>query len=261
MTIDLEVYPYLAYLNYWLNKEDKYSLQGPFISGFYNELEDYLKKELQQPDPYIRERALLSADREQIQIVDYGAGSKKLKKKNRITSQIYKYSTTKRKFSTIYSFLIAQTPAEHVIELGTCLGINTLYLSQETNGKIYSFEGSPTLVKKARSLHQNPQIEYIEGEISDTLPLHLQTKGKVDFVLIDATHTKKATLRYFQTILPYLHEKSIVAIADIYWSREMTAAWKVILRTEEVSQSLDFYECGVLFFRKGITKSHFVLSV
>lgn len=261
MTIDLEVYPYLAYLNYWLNKEDKYSLQGPFISGFYNKLKDYLKKELQQPDPFIRERALLSTDREQIQIVDYGAGSKKLKKKNRITSQIYKYSTTKRKFSTIYSFLIAQTPAEHVIELGTCLGINTLYLSQETKGKIYSFEGSPTLVKKASSLHQNPQIEYIEGEISDTLPLHLQAKGKVDFVLIDATHTKEATLRYFQIILPFIHENSIVAVADIYWSKEMTGAWKEILRTEEVSQSLDFYECGVLFFRKGITKSHFVLSV
>lgn len=261
MTIDLEVYPYLAFLNYWLNKEDKYSLQGPFISGFYTELKSYLKKELQQQDPFVRERAILSTDRGQIQVVDYGAGSKKLKERKRITSQIYKYSTTKRKFSTIYSFLIAQTPAEHVIELGTCLGINTLYLSQETKGKLYSFEGSPSLVEKARSLHQSPQIEYMEGEINDTLPLHLQAKGKVDFVLIDATHTKEATLRYFQIILPYLHEKSIVAIADIYWSREMTTAWKEILRTTEVSLSLDFYECGVLFFRKGITKSHHVLSV
>jgi hypothetical protein len=60
-------------------------------------------------------------------------------------------------------------------------------------------------------------------------------------------------------ILPYLKPTSIVAIADIHWSREMNRAWEEIKMNPAVSLSMDFYECGILIFKKEVTKSHYVL--
>ncbi len=261
MTIDLDLFPLIAYFKYWLKREDQYSLQGPFLATFYSDLRSHLKNTLASQDPFEIQRNQLAKDDEKIKVLDFGAGSKKLKSNVRSTSHIYKFSTSGRKFSTIYSFLCAQTPALHVLELGTCLGINCLYLAKSTRGNLFSFEGSPSLLEKAYTINTFNNINYISGNITKTLPEHLKTNDEVDFALIDATHTYEATLSYFKILLPYLKEESIIVIADIHWSKGMEKAWNEIREDLSVSLSLDFYECGVLFFKKGLSKSHYVLSI
>jgi predicted O-methyltransferase YrrM len=127
-------------------------------------------------------------------------------------------------------------------------------------GNLYTFEGSKALFLKAQEYSSSPNTTYIHGNISDTLPRLLPTIGNIDFVLIDATHSYTGTTSYFNMILPHLTQTSILAIADIHWSKEMEVAWSEIKSHPSVTLSMDFYECGVLLFKEGIPKSHYILN-
>lgn len=246
-------------MKYWLVKEEKHSIQSPLAFEIYNGLLAYSKIAIEKDLDLEAFRSLLLKDDQVLEIEDFGAGSKKLKNKTRKTSDITKFSTSGRKFSQLYQYFCSITPAKKVLELGTCVGINARYLAREVKGEFYSFEGAKALFQKAQENNPPKNIRYILGQIQDTLPPLLSEKGQVDFALIDATHTYKGTVAYFEMILPYLETTSIVAIADIHWSNEMNRAWEEIRGNPTVSLSMDFYECGILFFKRGITKSHYIL--
>ena len=160
----------------------------------------------------------------------------------------------------LYQFFCKITPAQVVLELGTCLGINTRFLAEVTKGKLYTFEGSAALLKKAKEGGIPANTEYVLGEISHTLPDILDSVHQVDFALIDATHTYEATLQYFETILQKSGPKSIIAVADIHWSSDMEKAWKQIKHHPRTFVTIDFYECGLVFVDPKLTKTHYVLK-
>lgn len=255
------LYPLFSFVRYWFLQEDQYSLQSPFVYRIYTDLLTYFLTK-KSADLNLEEiRTMLLEDQEILKISDYGAGSKKLLSQFRKTADVTKYSTTGRKFSQLYQYFCSLTASEKVLELGTCAGINSRYLAKTTIGTLYTFEGAETLFKKAQEFPVESNTKYIFGNIKDTLPDILTQIKKVDFALIDATHTYEGTISYFNQILPYVHKGSILAIADIHWSKEMNQAWEEIKTLPEVRLSLDFYECGILFFDEDIAKGKYVLKI
>ncbi|MFC0657992.1 O-methyltransferase [Mongoliitalea lutea] len=208
---------------------------------------------------FIRQQLL--QDEELLIIKDFGAGSKKLKKNTRKISDITKYSTSQLKFNKLYQFFCQETPAQYVLELGTCTGLNAHYLSKVTKGVVHSFEGSEALWKKAKEYHKSENIQFNLGEIKTTLPAILAKSSHIDFALLDATHTEPATLHYFESILPYLQNHSIIAVADIHWSRCMESAWVKLINHPKVSLSFDFFECGILYFDPNLPKESYILDI
>lgn len=255
-----KAYPFFSYLDYFLRKEDLYSLQSPMLFAMYGELKGF-RKSRQYNDLDIEQyRSNLLASKESIDVDDFDAGSKHLPNSSRQVAEITKFSTTNRKFAQLYQFFCNKTAAQNVLELGTCVGITTRYLSKVTTGKIYSFEGSPEIARIAASASEYKNLELIEGNINTTLPALLKTGDLVDFALIDAAHTYEATIRYFQQLKSNLHSGSIVAVGDIHWSKEMNRAWEYIKSDEAVILTLDFYECGIIFFEYAGPKSHYILD-
>lgn len=254
-----QLYPFFAYLKYWFVKEDQYSIQSPFVFDLYNGLLGFIQKSKEKDLDLEKLREKLLTDSEILDIEDFGAGSKKLNKPLRKTSSITKYSSSSRKFSQLYQYFVSQTPAEVVFELGTCVGINTLYLSRKVKGQLFTFEGSKALWEKAQENIKPKNTAYILGNIQETLKEAIQKNKPIDFALVDATHTYEATLSYFDSILPHIKESGIICIADIHWSKEMNSAWNKIKAHEAVIISLDFFECGVLLFDKKLTRGHYIL--
>lgn len=253
------LYPFFAYLKYWLIKEDQYSVQSPFVFDLYNGLLGFTQKSRENDLDLEELREKLLRDSEILEIDDFGAGSKRMNKPFRKTSSITKYSSSSRKFSQLYQYFISQTPAEVVFELGTCVGLNTLYLSRKVKGQLLTFEGSLALWKKAQENTRAVNTDYIYGNLQKTLAEAVQQNKFIDFALVDATHTYEATLSYFELILPHIKDSSIISIADIHWSKEMNYAWNKIKTHHDVIISLDFFECGVLLFNKKLTKGHYIL--
>ncbi|RAI92075.1 class I SAM-dependent methyltransferase [Algoriphagus yeomjeoni] len=255
-----QVYPLLSYLNYWLKKEDKYSLQSPLLFNTYQGLNHFIhsRKEEDLEIEAFR-KSLLTTD-DIIEVSDYGAGSKRVNTTLRKVADITKFSTSSRKFAQLYQYFCTLTPADTVLELGTCMGITSRYLSKVTKGNLYSFEGSEEIARVATPSQGYDNLSLQIGVLKDTLPYTLSNLTQVDFALVDATHTYEGTLHYFEQILAKTHPKSIIAIGDIHWSAEMEKAWEEIKRKREVRLTLDFFECGIVFLNYPGEKSEYILD-
>ena len=57
------------------------------------------------------------------------------------------------------------------------------------------------------------------------------------------------------------HPKSILIISDIYWNKGMQRAWHEIKSNPKVKLTLDFYECGVVFFDFSGPKTNLILAI
>lgn len=255
-----QLYPLWAYFQYFLRKEDRHSLQSPFVYQIYQGLKAHYRKNIDQFNEIDTLRANLLQDHSVLTIHDLGAGSHHFSSKERKVSDIVRYSTSSKKHALLYQYFCSLTRTQNVIELGTCLGVNTCYLAEVTQGKVSTFEGADALVHKAR-LHLEPykNIQILSGNISETLPSFLKKNQPVDFALLDANHSYGPTISYFRQLLDHVREDAVMVIGDIHWSADMDRAWQEVIHSEKVTLSLDFYECGVLFFKSGLEKAHYVL--
>ena len=251
----------LPYLRYWLSKEDLYSQHSTFVFSIYSNLKTYLNSSNEFNSEIELFRKSLLLNRNTLTIQDFGAGSKKVNQKDRPVSKITRYSSSQTKFATLYQYFCQLTPAEYVLELGTCVGISTRYLSQVTKGKLWTMEGAEALWQIAQSDPIPRKTEFILGEISKELPPIITQIPKLDFALIDANHTYEGTLGSFESCLKKIQPQSIVIIGDIHWSKEMELAWQTIKNHPSVKLTFDFFECGVLFFDFPGTKTHLILDI
>ena len=248
-------------MSYWLKKEDLYSQHSPFVFSIYNELQNYLKISHQLNGEIEEFRQKLLSDFRFIEIEDLGAGSKKINTCQRQVRQIAKYSTSNPKFSALYQYFCQLTKAEYVLELGTCLGISSRYLSKVTKGKLWTIEGSEKIWEIAQSSPKPENTSFLLGDIKKALPELLSQVPRFDFILIDANHTYEGTLKSFYRCIPHLHEKSILILGDIHWSVEMEMSWEEIKNHPSVTLTIDFFECGVVFFDYQGPKTHLVLEI
>lgn len=257
----IKLFPALQYLIYFLKKEDRHALQSPYAYKIYQGLKDYRFRHKEGIPEIEALRRRFLQDSRLIRINDLGAGSLRFSSPERKVADIAQYSCSSKKYNLLYQYFCGLTPAFTVIELGTCLGINTCYLSEMVQGSLYSFEGAEELIAIAQGhLRARKKIKLIAGDISETLPTFLQDHLTVDFAFVDANHTYEHTLSYVKQIMKKIHPASVIIIGDIHWSKAMHRAWNEIRVMEEVRMSLDFHECGVLLFKQGLGKQHYVLS-
>ncbi|MEZ4903606.1 MAG: class I SAM-dependent methyltransferase [Spirosomataceae bacterium] len=154
-----------------------------------------------------------------------------------------------------------------VFDLGTSLGLTTMYLAQANpKANITTFEGCPETAKvAARNFEQwaiaSPplSITIISGNIDETLMPQVAAVQKLDFVFFDANHRYEPTLRYFEQCLQKAHNDSLFIFDDIHWSAEMEAAWAAIKAHPSVTVTIDLFAVGLVFFRKQQPKQDFVL--
>jgi len=255
------LFPIIAFFQYWLLQEDQYSQQSPFIFSIYHKLIDFLSQSKYGDEQIESIRKNFLKDSSKIKVLDLGAGSKKVNESEREIRKITRYSTSPSKFGQIYQYFCSLTPAEQVIELGTCMGISTRYLAKATKGTLFTMEGSAEIVNAALKFPFPNSVRIIQGPIEKNLPQLLIDLPKIDFALIDATHTYEGTLIYFNLLIEKTQAKSIIAVADIHWSKGMNKAWKEIKNDPRVKLTFDFYECGIVFLEYPGEKSHLTLSI
>lgn len=167
------------------------------------------------------------------------------------------------KYSSLLFRLIQWKKSSNVWELGTSLGINTLYLSANRLSKITTFEGCTSTLDVATSNFNRlgrRNITTVEGDIAEQLPRELSRTSTLDFVFFDANHRLEPTLAYFDACSKKVNDKSIFVFDDIHWSKDMKRAWKRIKKDPAVATTVDLFQVGLVFFDHSLTKEHVVLS-
>lgn len=257
-----KLYPVFQFIRYWLHKVNEHSLHSPFLYNFYTEI---IKHDANQGFEDLEDlRTSLLNSTESVKVKELGAGSRVDNGQTRKIKDIAKHASTPPAFSRLLNRIIHWGKFKHVLELGTSLGQNTLYMQKAcTEGIIYTLEGSPAIAEIAKhnfhKLNAN-NIHVVEGNIDDTLTTTLEKLDTLDLAYLDANHRYTPTIQYFNSILPKLHKDSIVVIDDIHWSAEMNQAWLELKQHPKVTLSLDLFEGGLLFFNPDLKKEHYILS-
>jgi predicted O-methyltransferase YrrM len=252
-----------SYFSYWLDAVDEHSLHSPFLFNFYINI---LKKKspAAEVDALLNIRKRLLHDQRSIDVHDFGSGSLTLKTCERKVADITRVSTTPEKYATLYSRMIKHYQCRDIIELGTSVGINTMYLAKaHAATRVTTFEGSPETARVARQLFDENKIgniSLIEGNIDQTLPVFLESIKKFDFAFVDANHRFEPTKKYLEMLLSKSLPESIVVLDDIHYTAEMERAWKLIQQHELVYTTVDLYRCGLIFFNPALTKQNVVLQ-
>ena len=251
------------YLHYWLHATDEHSLHAPFIFELYTKV---IKADRQLPVfqeiEALRKEKL--NDHQNLKFYSPGAASSVKIADERKVSSVARHSLSGARFSRFLFRLAQYWQPSSILELGTSLGINTLYLSAHNPAcRITTFEGCATSVEQATSLfsrwkHKN--IELISGNIDDTLGEYLLSQKAVDMVYIDANHRYGPTLRYFSQLVKHCTPNSVLIFDDIHWSAGMEKAWEKMKQHEKVTLTIDIFDAGLVFFRPLHTKQHYILS-
>jgi len=233
-----------------------YELYNQVIKSKKKKNADFEEIELQ------REKLLQRKDK--IETLDLGAGSRRNKSNRRKIGEIAKNAEKPARFGQFFYRLSQYLQPETILELGTSLGITTAYFAKALpKSAIVTMEGCPEtarLAKKNFSELGLNNASVVVGNIDHTLPDFLKKQSrKVGLAFFDANHRYEPTVRYFEDALPYVDENSVFIFDDIYWSQEMTAAWKEIKAHPEVTVTIDLFWVGLVFFRKAQVKEDFVL--
>ena len=150
-----------------------------------------------------------------------------------------------------------------ILELGTSLGIGTKSMSLgNPETLITTVEGCPNISNFAKEQFDNENLSNIKVINSD-FEKALKSLNQItfDFVFFDGNHEKEATLSYFETLLPKVHNDTVFIFDDIHWSKGMTEAWENIKQHPRVTVTINTFFWGIVFFRKEQEKEHFTIRV
>lgn len=253
------------YLHYYLSASNSkgHGVHSPFVFDFIkNVLSD--KKRYTSYDSIENVRNELLHDKRVIEVEDFGAGSLAVPNKKKRVSDITRSFLKSKKLAQLLFRIIKYYQSETIIELGTSLGVTTLYLATANkNSEVFTLEGSKNIAKIAEDNFKKAgtkNVKLIQGNFDDTLTSALLLIKKIDLAYIDGNHRKVPTLKYFQQLLQNSSEHSIFIFDDIHWSAEMEEAWKEIQKDKAVTLTIDLFFIGIIFFKKDFkTKQHFVI--
>ncbi len=137
-----------SYINHWLLEVDEHSIHSPFFYDLYTRTVDNKKN---REDIYILQKlrtSLLDNDTV-LAIDDLGSGGKKNPQVNRTIAELALNSVTPPQIALFYLDLLYYSKGKRVVELGTSLGLTSLYLAQKKDAMVYTFEGSHSIANAA----------------------------------------------------------------------------------------------------------------
>ncbi|PIF63462.1 O-methyltransferase [Flavobacterium sp. 11] len=255
-----------SYLQFLWHSKNEHAVHSPFV---FNLLTKCFYDKKSKPEYAIlkKYRNSLLANNNTIEVTDFGAGSKVFKSNTRVISKIAKTAGISPKRAELLFRITNYLQPDTILEIGTSLGLATAALSLGSRSigikaKITTLEGCPETAKQAQLQFQKFNFNTIRSEITE-FSTYLQncTLNTEHFSLIyfDGNHSKKATLDYFELLLPTITNETVWIFDDIHWSPEMEEAWKIIKNHPKVTVTLDTFQWGLVFFRREQPKEHFVI--
>jgi predicted O-methyltransferase YrrM len=251
-----------AYLRHLRKAGNRHDVHSPFV---YTLILDVLRKkgsdrgcsEIEQ----LRTELLKRDD--VIHVRDLGAGSQRSNSSERKVRDIARTALKPRAQAEMLFRLARYCKPRTMLELGTSLGITTLYLARAaSDAAVHTIEGSPAVAAIAKENFTRlgaSDIILHTGSFRDRLPELLHDIDRLDLVFIDGHHAKAPTLGNFEQCLVKAHNDSIFILDDIHWSPEMEEAWEAIQTHPLVTVTIDLLHMGLVFLRKEQQREHFRL--
>lgn len=239
------------YADHFKNAKGRYRIHSPFV---YELLSQNIRDEEDKRAYAPIEKVLheLRKDPSRIEVTDLGAGSRWTGKKLRRVDRMAKKTGCSKRTGRLLYRLADRFAQNDALELGTSLGIGTMYLASGTKGTLHSIEACPASLGVAERNLKKAGVTNValhEGDFRHVLKELLPTLPKLDLIRIDGDHREDPTLEYFEYGMEKAHNDTLFIIDDIHWSDGMERAWETLKGDPRISLSLDLFHLGLLFIR------------
>ena len=255
-----------SYLKFLWNSKNEHGVHSPFV---FNLLTKCFYDRKAKPEYSILKnyRNSLLENKNFINVTDFGAGSKVFKSNKRQISKIAQTAGISPKRAELLFRVSNYFKPETILEIGTSLGLATSALALgNPKAKVITLEGCPQTANVAQNQLDQFNCKNVESVVTEfesyfeDLRLRLKTDTEnFNLIYFDGNHSKKATLAYFELLLPTINNDSVWIFDDIHWSEEMEEAWEIIKQHPKVIVTIDTFQWGFVFFRYEQKKEHFVI--
>ena len=253
-----------SYLNFLYKSKNEHGVHSPFVFDLVTKC-FYDKTKYPEYGILKKYRKSLLDDSDSIEVTDFGSGSKIFKSNKRKVAQIAKVAGISTKRAELLFRIVRYFKPNEILEIGTSLGLATSAIALgNINSKIRSLEGcqSTIAIAKGQTQLQNlNNIDFVNTKFEDYLINFQWNKEHLDLIYFDGNHSKKATLDYFEFLLPTITNNSVWIFDDIHWNTEMEQAWESIKNHPKVTATIDTFQWGIVFFRAEQAKENFVIRI
>ncbi len=261
-----------AYLKFLWNSKNEHGVHSPFVFSLVTKCFYDSKKHYEYSILKHYRKALLK-NNDLIEVNDFGAGSRVFKSNRRRISDIAKTAGISSKRAELLFRITNYFKPENILEIGTSLGLATSALSLgNLKAEIITLEGCPNtlsiaknqlnkLLSQAQSRDNINAVKCINTEFAEYFKSQIPNPKSQNLIFFDGNHSKKATLEYFELLLPTITNDSVWIFDDIHWSPDMDEAWQIIKNHPKVTVTIDTFQWGMVFFRNEQEKEHFVIRI
>lgn len=254
-----------SYLKFLWKAKNEHGIHSPFV---YNLVTQCFYDKTKYPEYKNLEeyRNSFLKNQNTIEVTDFGAGSRVFKSNTRQIGKIAKTAGITQNNAKLLFRLVKYFKPNSILEIGTSLGLATSALSLgNRNAKTITLEGCPNTLSTAKNQFQllkfdTVNINFINTEFSNYLKNYSLNTSCCELIYFDGNHSKKATLDYFELLLPTITNDTIWIFDDIHWSKDMEEAWKTIKNHSKVTVTIDTFQWGIVFFRQEQEKEHFIIN-
>jgi Methyltransferase domain len=265
-----QIKSYLLFL--WYSKNE-HAVHSPFVFNLLTKC--FYDKKIKPEYVVLKKyRKSLLENNNTIEVTDFGAGSKIFKNNTRVISKIAKTAGISSKRAQLL-FRIAnyfqpdprdsEQAKQSILEIGTSLGLATVALALgNPKASIITLEGcsnTRAIAKNQLQILNVRNVKSIVTEFSEYFKTQNLKPKTHNLIYFDGNHSKKATLDYFEVLIPTITNETVWIFDDIHWSAEMQEAWEIIKKHPKVSVTIDTFQWGLVFFRREQPKEHFVIRV
>lgn len=251
-----------SYIKFLWHSKNEHAVHSPFVFTLLTKC--FYDKKFKPEYTILKEyRNELLQNKNAIEITDFGAGSRVFKSNTRQIAQIAKTAGISPKRAQLLFRIADYLQPETILEIGTSLGLATSALSLgNPQASITTLEGCPNTMAIAKNQFKQfglNNINSVVTEFNDYLANFKLSAFDFRLIYFDGNHSKKATLDYFELLLPTITNETVWIFDDIHWSEDMEQAWKIIINNPKVTVSIDTFQWGLVFFRYEQPKQHFII--
>jgi predicted O-methyltransferase YrrM len=255
-----------SYIKFLWHSKNEHAVHSPFVFNLLTKCfyDKKYKREYLILENY---RKSLLENKNFIEVTDFGAGSRVFKSNTRQISKIAKTAGISPKRAKLLFRVVRYFQPNTVLEIGTSLGLATSALALgNLEAKVITLEGCPNTSAVAQNQLENFECNNVDTVVTEfesyfkDIQRELKTETEnFDLIYFDGNHSKKATLAYFDHLLPTTTNDSVWIFDDIHWSSEMEEAWELIKNHPKVKVTIDTFQWGFVFFRREQEKEHFII--
>lgn len=153
------------------------------------------------------------------------------------------------KYAELLFRLINRFNAKNILEIGSGIGINTLYISNHSKQtSIVCIEKNDEKTKKAKSLLANKMDNLM---FKDVLSIKM---GEFDAIFWDLNLFPLQSEETLESIISFIKQDGFIVLNHINSNKHNKHVWQKIQKTNKLTMSFDLGSIGISFFKPSLPK-------